>query len=653
MVLPAWGQQSDTVIVALPAIEIGAMRSSTEQGSVPYATSMLVRSAEVLATQPGLSLQGALKGLPGVWINERGHYALGERVQIRGMGWRSAFGVRGVQVLLDGIPLTLPDGQGMLDIVDPAFIRQADVVRGPASTFWGNGSGGVLVLSTAGFRDSSYVGLRAMRGSYNLNQYAVEAAVPLGRHRFHGYVSHVENEGYRAYSQGSFLRSGLHGLLDLGPRTQLRMMGALAIQDTESPGALTAAQFTADRRGADTRNVGAMAGKESTQVQLGATLFHQTPIGLVSVTGYGLSRQLDNPLSFAYIDLARRVGGTRLQLENRNEGWTWGIGFDAGFQRDDRLNFNNEGGSPGTDLDVDQRETVSNYSVFAQGSRLLAGRWSVSAGLRADRIQFELTDHLPGHEALSGDRVFSAVSPSIGVTRLIEHATLYANVSTAFETPTTTELVNQPDGSAGLNAEVGAQKTGGAEIGMRGTSGHLTYDVALFAMRVSDLLQSFQDSDGRTYYQNAGENTHRGIEVALRHGLGSVGDVHFTYAGSGFVFDDAELKDNRIPGVPVHRAYAGLNSMWHGVSSRIGVEWVSDMYANDSNEAVNPGYTVVDINLSYQTLRIGNAHLRPFFNVSNVLDASYVGSMVINAFGGRYFEPSPGRTVQFGVSAGF
>ena len=142
-VLPAQGQtqQADTTI-ALSEIQIGALRASGQSINAPYASSLLFRPLEVVAFQPGLSLQSVLKTLPGVWINNRGHFALGERLIIRGMGWRSAFGVRGVQVLLDGIPLTLPDGQGMLDIIDPAFIRQAEVVRGPSSTFWGNGSGG-------------------------------------------------------------------------------------------------------------------------------------------------------------------------------------------------------------------------------------------------------------------------------------------------------------------------------------------------------------------------------------------------------------------------------------------------------------------------------------------------------------------------------
>ena len=141
-VQPAFAQQQDTLVVKLPGLEVEALRSSVTKSSSPFAISLLERSAEEVVSQPGLSLHSVLLGLPGLTLNDRGHYALGERLLVRGMGWRSAFGVRGVHVLLDGIPLTLPDGQGMLDIVDPAFIRRVELVRGPSSTFWGNGSGG-------------------------------------------------------------------------------------------------------------------------------------------------------------------------------------------------------------------------------------------------------------------------------------------------------------------------------------------------------------------------------------------------------------------------------------------------------------------------------------------------------------------------------
>ncbi|MDA1028474.1 MAG: TonB-dependent receptor [Bacteroidetes bacterium] len=653
LTLPIAAQKVDTLAVHLPGVQVEALRSASTEGSAPFALSRMARTPNDVALQPGLSLQSTFQGMAGVTVNDRGHAALGERFLIRGVGWRSAFGVRGIQVVLDGIPLTLPDGQGILDIVDPAFIRRAEIVRGPSSTFWGNGSGGVLMLSTDAFQDSTRIGIRGMGGSYGLQQVSADLAIPVGKHRFYGYASSVTSEGYRDYSENRFTRGMLTALLSLGPRTQLRVVSGFAVQDSESPGALTLVQMTENPRGTDVRNVNALAGKESTQFQVGATLNRQTGVGLLSVTAYALTRQLDNPLSFAYIDLGRTAGGARIQLQNDFSRGGWGLGVDAGFQADDRLNFNNVGGERGLAVTVDQKEDVRNLSAFVFGQFNLISSLTLTAGLRADAIDFTLKDHLPGHEALSGDRSFSAVSPSVGLAYRVGPGLLFANYSTAFETPTTTELVNQPNGSAGLNAEVGAQKTKGFELGARGKVGRISYDLAVFRMSVSDQLESFQDSQGRTYFRNSGETKHIGIEIALQAAINRVFSLQTSYTKSQFQFDQGELQDLRLPGIPEHHLFLGLRAEKGGVYGLLVADIVSSTFADNANKTRNDGYQIIDANLGYTKLFVGGAHIQPFIKVSNLLDRTYVGSMVVNAFGGRYFEPSPGRTFQMGVSASF
>ncbi len=646
-------QTVDTLQVSLPGVQVEALRSVSTERSAPFAISTLRRSAAEVALQPGLSLQNTFQGMAGLTVNDRGHSALGERFLIRGMGWRSAFGVRGIQVVLDGIPLTLPDGQGSLDIVDPAFIRRAEIVRGPSSTFWGNGSGGVLMLSTDAFQDTTRIGIRGMGGSYGLQQFSADAAVPVGKHRFYGYASSVSSSGYRDYSEGRFTRAALTAKFNLGSKTQMRVVSGFAVQDSESPGALTLAQVAENPQAADVRNVNTLAGKESTQVQAGATIYHQMGIGLLSVTAYGLTRQLDNPLTYAYIDLARKVGGARVQLQKNGQNAGWGMGVDAGFQEDDRLNFDNVGGNAGSNVELDQKEEVRNLSAFVFGQINLLPLLTATAGLRADAIDFTLTDHLLGHESLSGDRSFSALSPSMGLALRVGEGLLFVNYSTAFETPTTTELVNQPNGSAGLNSEVGAQKTWGFEAGARGQAGRSSFDVAVFRMTVSDQLEPFQDQSGRTYYQNAGETKHIGIEIALLTRFSKVLSLQSTYTMSQYQFDLGELKDLRLPGIPVHHLFLGLRAVKGGFYGQLATDFVSSTFAENDNTTYNAGYRIVDINVGFTKLYIGGAHIQPFAKASNVFDRKYVGSMVVNAFGGRYFEPSPGRTFQFGVSASF
>ena len=613
---------------------------------------MKARSPEELALDPSLSLDRVLRGVPGVWINDRGHYALGERLVIRGMGWRAAFGVRGVQVLLDGIPLTLPDGQTTLDVADPSFVRQAEVIRGPSSLFWGNGSGGVLFLSTAATRDTASARLRILGGSYGQRQIAGEAAVPLGQHRLHVYASDVHRDGYRAYSEGGFTRAGLHGDFDLGTKSRLQLMGAAAFQDTQSPGSLTQEQTEADRRQADSRNVSTSAGKESTQLQGGATLHHETPIGLLSATAYGLIRRLDNPLSFTYIDLDRTVGGVRLQLQDRIDRLGWGVGIDAGWQRDDRLNLNNEGGHPGDEVSLDQQERVRNLSAFGTLTYTLTASLSATGGLRLDAIHFAMDDRLLENGDESGERDFSAVSPAVGLSYRLGAALLFANVSSAFETPTTTEFVNRPDGTGGFNPELDPQRTLGFEVGARGSvpETRVRFDFALYRLNISDRLLPFQNEEGRTFFRNAGKNTHQGVEVALHWLPHPTTEVQITYTGNQFVFANDPNADNRIPGVPDHHLYAGLRTTQRGFQGQVSAEVVTDAYTDDSNSAQTDGYVVVDLYGGHTGLQLGRTLVQPFVRLQNLFDTQYNASVVVNAFGGRFYEPAEGRAFQAGVN---
>ena len=261
----ARAQSPDTLTYALPALLVEATRATETQANAPRSVTVLYRAQPSL--EPGLSLQHALRTLPGVWLRDRGHYALGERLVIRGMGYRAAFGVRGVQVVMDGIPLTMADGQSTLDAADPAFIRRAELLRGPSSVYWGNGSGGVLFLDTAPASVETRV--RVMGGSYGLRHVSASTGVQMGLHRLVAYGSRVQTSGYREHSVSSFARAGMQGLFSLGNRATLRLVTTAAILDAESPGALTTDQAHSDPRQADPRFVAASAGKESAHVQGG------------------------------------------------------------------------------------------------------------------------------------------------------------------------------------------------------------------------------------------------------------------------------------------------------------------------------------------------------------------------------------------------
>lgn len=643
--------QVDTLAVALPTVEVEAGRGGSTAATFPFAATVWTRPPAQVATEPLPSLSQTLAGLPGVWLSDRNNFSLGERLSIRGMGWRSAFGVRGVQAYLDGIPLTMPDGQAVLDLVEPALVQRAEVLRGPTSALWGNAGGGVLLLSTVPPDSTTGTHLRPLGGSLGRQALTASTAATLGGQRVHLAVSHLRLDGYRTYSRTVRTRAVLHSRRTW-TRTTLNLNAAWIDAPTaQNPGALTQAQVDANPRQADVRNVDRLAGKDSRQGQAGATLRRQTGYGLLSGTVYGLYRHLDNPLSFTYIRLRRQALGTRLTWHNQAGPWQWTTGIDAGRQHDDRQNRNNEAGQPGATLALNQTETVRNLSWFGTGARPW-GRLYLSAGLRYDHIRFAAEDALLDNGDQSGSRTFGAWSPSLGVSVPLAAAVAFANFRMAFETPTTTELVNRPDLDGGFNPTLDPQRTYGYELGVRGAAAQVRFDVALFHMTVVDRLIPFQTEAGgdRTFYRNEGRTRHTGLETAFtwtpRPGLELAG----TYTGGLYRFEN----DLKLPGLPTHRLYGSLQAQRRHLRVRAQVEAVGAYFADDANTAQNDRYATVHLYLSAPNLSLGHrVRLHPFFHLYNLTDARYNGSVVVNGFGGRYFEPAPGRSWVVGVDVAF
>ncbi len=645
----AAAQGVDTLEMELPELTVDAVRETESTASAPFALAVDVRPLEELSYEPTLSLERVLRSLPGVWINDRGHFAVGERISVRGTGARAGFGVRGLQVLLDGIPLTMPDGQSALDVVEPSVVRRTELLRSPASLFWGNGSGSVLFMSSAARPEMPRLRARALAGSFGQNQVLLEGAIPFSDHDLQFYASNLAQDGFRDYSSGSQQRAGTLGRFRLAPATQVRTVAALALQDTENPSSLTREQAEQEPTRARPDFVEGRAGKESLHAQVGAGLEHQAAPGMLSVTAYGVRRLLENPLPFAYIDLDRTAGGFRSALRSEEGRLQWGVGADGALQHDVRKNFEIEAGEPG-EIELDQTEDVLSAGVFVYGGVELVRDLSATAGMRYSSVRFEMDDRFPANDDQSGERTFSAWSPSIGLSYRHRGLLLFTNYGTAFETPTTTELVNRPDMTGGFNPDLDSQISRGIEVGARGAIGSaMAIDVAAFSMNVNGRLVSFENELGREYFRNVGENTHRGVEAAATMIPHPAFELEAAYTGSRYVFNDESLEGNLLPGVPEHRLYGSLQAIRGGLWGRVEGEAVSEYYVNDANTDVNDGYAVFDVSLGHEGLNLGTTRLEPFLTLRNVFDTRYNSSVVVNAFGGRYYEPAAGRAILAGL----
>jgi iron complex outermembrane receptor protein len=474
-------------------------------------------------------------------------------------------------------------------------------------------------------------------------------------------VSHTRGEGYRDYSAFEVTRARAFGDVRLGPDATLRLVAALEdAPRLENPGALTAEQLAADRRQAEARTVATASGKASRQGQAAATLQTATPLGDVVATVYGVARDLDNPLPFAVVAVDRLAGGARLALERDVGPVRVAVGADAAVQRDGRTNRPNEGGVPGAVLLLDQTETVRQGALSVRlqldGAAFGVPALALEGALRGDRVRFTAADRRLDDGDQSGARTLTAVSPSAGLSVRLGPALAFASVSTAFETPTTTELVNRPDGAGGFNPDLRPQRTVGAEAGVRGVAGRVLYDVAVYALTVRDGLAPVEGENGRTFYANRSRAHHRGVEASAEWRPGPAVDLAAVYTwtrlrfGSGTESGGVSVEGRAVPGVPEHRLAVRARLSRGGLFVAPELVAATGLFADDPNAVRTEAAVTVDVAFGHAGVRARRATVAPFARVQNVFDASAVGAVVANALGGRYFEPAAGRSVHAGVA---
>ncbi|NGP76470.1 TonB-dependent receptor [Balneolaceae bacterium YR4-1] len=658
--IPAVAQQRDTLKAELDPIRIEAIYSTISPANAPLSLSVYNRSVFKRNSEASLTMNKITEQLPGIWVNDRENYSLGERITIRGVGWRTSFGVRGIQVIMDGIPLTVADGQTMLNPVDPSFVNKLELIRGPASTFWGNSSGGVLHISTfQSQQESPTLSLRSTAGSYNLFKQDVQYSGSFGSHSVSAYSSYLSQNGFRDHSSVKLSRSGLKGSVDLNNKSRLEYVGAfVAMPEAKNPSSLTKEDALNSPKMANPSSITNDAGKQVYQGQLGLNYYRDSSLGFITLTGYGIYRDLTNPLPFAVIDLNRWAGGLRGTLEKSFDNLNINFGFDSKIQSDDRSEFENNTGIRGN-ITLEQLEQVTNQALFVT-SDVELGNWKLLAGLRYDWLTFSVDS---ASVSQTNSRTFNALSPSIGVTYRSNTNKWFANFSTSFEAPTTTELVNSPEGGSGFNPNLEPERTLGVEIGTKGRTADniLGYELTLYRMWITDILFPYQlQANGPTFYRNQGNTIHNGIETRIT--LNPIDALQFNatynYIHATFQGEDTDsgssIEDNDVPGIPDHRLNASISYQYKSILGELTYSYVSQYFADNLNTAENNAYNTLDAKISLaRPLGDRFYRLQPFLNVNNIFNERYNGSIVPNAFGNRYFEPAAGRNFQFGLSISF
>jgi iron complex outermembrane receptor protein len=644
----------------LPTVRVTVLRTPFDVTAAPLnVASAGVR--DVATARPGFSLDEALGQVAGIQVDNRLNFAVGERLSVRGIGARSQFGTRGVRVIVDGIPATLADGQSALSNIDLGSLGLAEAIRGPASALYGNASAGVISLNTLPPPSVPFAPTaRLMAGSDGLSRVQFGVGGIAGRGGYVVNAGRLDYGGYRAYSRARNAHVNSVGTWDWD-RVSLKLVVNTVQYNAQNPGSLSDSLIHVDRRQAYSNNLRQQTGERGRQNQVGMSARAALGTGELRLSVYGLTRAIDNPIPPSIIGIHRAAGGARAAYAvtrgTAERGVTAMLGGESDLQRDDRRNWANLSGVPGALL-LDQRERVTSASPFVQVSAV-AGRFTILGAARHDRFRFAARDHLitATNPDDSGVREMSATSPTLGATyRLLPALSLYANVATGFQTPTTTELTNRPTGAGGFNPLLEPERTHSREAGIKGRTDVLSYDVALYDMRIDNELIPFEveSSPGRQFFRNAGIARHRGVdadatvelarEIRL-HGSYSFTDARYvTYAlqsGSG----GTSFATNRVPGVAPNLASMSLQL---GDPGRrflsIEERYRSSIPVNDANTVYSRASLLTNVR---GTVRVGSVSL--FGGVDNVFDEVYNTSVSVNTFGGRYFDPAAGRAVYAGV----
>lgn len=650
-------------VVEIPEVIVTVARTPLALERIPFPVTIVTPDRADRA-RPGLALDAALRFVPGLQVDNRYNHALGERISIRGFGARSQFGVRGVRVMVDGLPATLPDGQTSLSHVDPAFVRRVQVIRGPASAIWGNAAGGVILLETM-TPDVDEPGTEAgiTMGSDGLLRAGVAA---MGGNEVGSYAVHASRlgyGGYREFNEAESLRFHARATRRFSAGSARLVAGAVDY-DAQNPGSLSRLMMEEDPRQAFPNNLRQRTGEQGSQQHAGLSWRQPAPLGDLELSTYLVRRGIENPIPPVIIDLDRIAGGLNARhdgvIAGPSASTRWTVGVEAERQRDDRRNHRNLEGSRG-ELRLDQLETVDNLAGFAQLAVSPDYRLTVVAGLRYDHFRFAADDRLVTDTDPddTGSRTMAALSPSLGVTvPVTPRLSLIASATTAFETPTTTELANRPDGSGGFNPELDPQRARSVEVGARALAGGLRYEIGLYHAAIRDALIPFEHPDlpGRQFFRNAGSATHRGVEASAMADLAPIElRAAYTYTDARFgayVLDGVDHGGNRVPGVAPHRlAAAATHRASAGWSVTTEGRYSSRAPVDDANENHVSGHLLLDARAAVP-VRFAGFTANLLVGVSNLADREHATSVVVNAFGQRFYEPGPGRAWFAGLTLG-
>ncbi len=687
-VLAPCARADQPVLPMADVVVVSASRVEHTSFDLPAAIDV-VDAARIGDGQMRVNASEALMAVPGLVAQNRQNYAQDLQISSRGFGARSAFGVRGVRLISDGVPATMPDGQGQPSAFNLDMAERIEVLRGPFSAIYGNHSGGVIQLFTRDGKGRPTVELNLAAGSDGARKTDINAQGSSGAVGYVLDVSRFETDGYRAHSaarrdqafakltmqptEGGKLTLVANSLRQDGTQDPLGVTWATYRRDPR-PGEIDATDTATPKRTlADRYNTR----KDIEHQQVGIAYDQRFGDDRLHVMAYGGNRQVTQYQSFSkafqapathsggVVDFDRDFHGADINwasVRRIGDGkLTATAGIDYGRSTDARKGYENFIGSQfgvkGA-LRRDEQDLLSSVDPYLQ-AEWQAGPWVLTGGVRHTRLSVEVDDRFLGNGNDSGSVDYSHTTPVLGVLYKVNPVlNVYASAARGFETPTLNELFYSGTGG-GFNFNLRAAESTHIETGVKAIVGAGTrINGALFQVRTTDELVVDSSAGGRTSYKNASKTLRQGAELSLDTALGGGISGRLALTALRAVYDQgfgSVAAGSRLPGVPNANLFAEL--AWKDASDHLGaaLETVasSRIYAEDANSEIPaPGYAVVNARVNARQ-EVGAWRFRQFVRVNNLLDRTYVGSLIVGDANKRYYEAAPGRNWMVGASVAY
>ncbi|WP_071443935.1 TonB-dependent receptor PqqU [Klebsiella pneumoniae] len=664
---------------------VTAAPTTVSELDTPAAVSV-VNGDEMRQAAPRVNLSESLGAVPGLQVQNRQNYAQDLQLSIRGFGSRSTYGVRGLRIYVDGIPATMPDGQGQTSNIDIGSVDTIEVLRGPFSALYGNSSGGLINVTSQTGTQPPTVEASSYYGSFGTWHYGMKATGAVGDGSHAGDVDYTVStnrfttHGYRDHSGArknlANARLGVR-INDVSKLTLL--LNSVDIKANDA-GGLTADEWRDNPRQSP-RGDQYNTRKNTRQTQAGLRYERQLSAqDDLSVMMYAGERettqfqsiprapQLKPSHAGGVIDLTRHYQGIDTRLTHRGEllvpvTLTAGLDYEnmserrKGYENFVMVNGAPQYGEQGA-LRRNERNLMWNVDPYLQTQWQLTDKLSLDAGVRYSSVWFDSNDYYitPGNGDDSGDASYHKWLPAGSLKyALIDAWNVYLSAGRGFETPTINELSYRSDNQSGLNFGLKPSTNDTVEIGSKTRIGNGLFTAALFQTNTDNEIVVDSSSGGRTSYKNAGKTRRQGMELGLDQQFGESWRLKaaWTWLDATYrtnVCDDASCNGNRIPGIARNMGYASFGYQpeqgWYAGSD---IRYMSDIMANDENTAKAPSWTVVGLTTGYKW-SYGRMDMDLFGRIDNLFDREYVGSVIVNESNGRYYEPAPGRNYGIGLN---